>query len=126
MRTLKERDPKLVALLYNECINSRDLEGVIELMSEDHKFIDIENREENKEQMKTSWKEFFEEFPDYQNIFHTIISRENFVILLGHSECSHKPLDGPAIWTAKIKNNQITEWRIYEDNEINKKQLNIT
>ena len=82
---MNKRDPKLVALLYNECINAQDLEGVINLMSVNHQFIDIKNRVENKDQMKESWKSFFEEYPDYINVFHTIISRDNFVILLGHS-----------------------------------------
>ncbi|MHA2239799.1 MAG: nuclear transport factor 2 family protein [Candidatus Hodarchaeales archaeon] len=89
---MKGKDPKIIALLYNECINNRDLEGIIALMAENHKFIDSKNRVENKEQMKKSWKEFFAEYPDYRNIFHTVISRENLVILLGHSVCSEPVL----------------------------------
>jgi hypothetical protein len=122
---VKEKDPKLIALHYNECINTLDLDGVIELMAENHKFIDTKNRVEDKEQMKTSWKEFFEEYPDYINVFHTVISRENFVILLGHSECSHPPLDGPAIWTAKIEKDKVLEWRIYLDTEENRQLLEL-
>ncbi len=119
------RDPKLVALLHNENINARNLEGIIALMADNHRFIDIENRVEDKEQMKTSWKEFFDEFPDYVNVFHSVISRGNFVILLGHSECSVSSLDGPAIWTAKIENDQVAEWHIYENTEDNRKTLKI-
>ena len=122
---MNKRDPKLTALLYNECINARDLQGVINLMSVNHQFIDIKNRVENREQMKTSWKEFFSEYPDYRNVFHTVISRDNLVILLGHSECSHKPLDGPAIWTAKVENDLIAEWRIYDDTKENREMLRI-
>ncbi|UCG89859.1 MAG: nuclear transport factor 2 family protein [Candidatus Heimdallarchaeota archaeon] len=119
------RDPKLVALLYNEQINTRNLEGIIALMAYNHKFIDSKNRVENKAQMKKSWEEFFTEYPDYKNIFHTVISRNKLVILLGHSECSEPVLDGPAIWTAKIENDQIAEWRIYLDTEENRKKLSI-
>jgi predicted SnoaL-like aldol condensation-catalyzing enzyme len=122
---MNKRDPKLVALLYNEHINARNLAGVIALMAENHKFIDSKNRVENKEQMKKSWEEFFTEYPDYRNIFHTVISRDNLVILLGHSECSEPVLDGPAIWTAKIENDQVAEWRIYLDTEANRKKLHI-
>ncbi len=122
---MNTRDPKLVALLYNEHINARNLEGVIALMAENHQFIDSKNRVENKEQMKTSWDEFFTEYPDYINIFHTVISRDNLVILLGHSECSVPMLDGPAIWTATIENDQVAEWRIYLDIVDNRKLLNI-
>jgi ketosteroid isomerase-like protein len=126
MREMNDSDPKLIALLYNECINNQDLNGLILMMSEDHKFIDIKNRVETKEQMKESWRSFFEQYPDYKNVFHTIISRDNFVIMLGHSECSHEPLDGPAIWTAKIVNGKVAEWRIYDDNEDNRVLLLIT
>ncbi|MFX1253751.1 MAG: nuclear transport factor 2 family protein [Promethearchaeota archaeon] len=122
---MNKRDPKLVALLYNEHINARNLAGVIALMAENHKFIDSKNRVENKEQMKKSWEEFFTEYPDYRNIFHTVISRDNLVIMLGHSECSEPVLDGPAIWTAKIENDQVAEWRIYLDTEENRKRLHI-
>lgn len=122
---MNKRDPKLVALLYNEQINTRNLEGVIALMADNHKFIDSKNRVENKNQMKKSWEEFFTEYPDYRNIFHTVISRNNFVILLGHSECSEPVLDGSAIWTAKIENNQAAEWRIYDDSKENREKLGI-
>jgi hypothetical protein len=122
---MNKRDPKLVALLYNECINARSLEGVINLMADNHQFIDTKNRVENREQMKESWSSFFEEYPDYINVFHTVISRDNFVILLGHSECSYEPLDGPAIWTAKVENDLIAEWRIYDDTEENRKLLEV-
>ncbi|MFX1536060.1 MAG: nuclear transport factor 2 family protein [Promethearchaeota archaeon] len=122
---MNKRDPKLVALLYNEQINARNLAGVIALMADNHKFIDSKNRVENKEQMKKSWEEFFTEYPDYRNIFHTVISRDNLVIMLGNSECSEPVLDGPAIWTAKIENDQVAEWRIYLDTEENRKKLDI-
>ncbi|MFX1548560.1 MAG: nuclear transport factor 2 family protein [Promethearchaeota archaeon] len=123
---MNTRDPKITALLYNEYINTRNLEGVISLMAENHRFIDSKNRVENKEQMEKSWKEFFFEYPDYKNIFHTVISRDNLVILLGHSECSEPVLDGPAIWSAKIENDQVSEWRIYDDTKENRSRLNIS
>lgn len=122
---MNKRDPKIVALLYNEQINARNLEGVIALMADNHRFIDSKNRVENKEQMKKSCKEFFTEYSDYKNIFHTVISRNNLVILLGHSECSEPVLDGAAIWTAKIENDQVAEWRIYLDTEENRKILSL-
>lgn len=122
---MNKRDPKLTALIYNEHINTRNLEGVINLMAENHKFIDTKNRVETKEEMKISWKEFFHEYPDYKNVFHTVISRDKFVILLGHSECSEPVLDGPAIWTAIIENDFIVEWRIYDDTDENRKVLDI-
>ncbi len=125
MIQMNTKDPKLIALSYNECINNRDLKGVIALMADNHRFIDTKNRVENREQMETSWAEFFSEYPDYRNIFHTVISRNNLVILLGHSICSEPVIDGPAIWTAKIENDLVTEWRIYLDTEESRSELEI-
>lgn len=123
---MNTRDPKLTALMFNECINSQDLEGLIDLMAEDHKFIDSENKVENRKQMEIGWKEFFEAYPDYRNYFQKVISKNNLVILLGHSVCVYDPLDGPAIWTAKIENDKVAEWRIYEDTKENRKKLKIS
>ena len=37
---MTQRDPKLIALLFNERINNLDLEGLVNLMTDDHTFID--------------------------------------------------------------------------------------
>ncbi|NPD88411.1 MAG: nuclear transport factor 2 family protein [Asgard group archaeon] len=119
---MEERYPKIIALLYNEQINARSVDGCAKLMTEDHVFIDILGKVHNgKEHMLQCWEEFFDEYPDYQNVFTRVENQENFVILLGYSTCSHDPLDGPAVWTAKIRDNLIAEWRIYEDTPENRK-----
>ncbi len=63
-------DPKYIALKFNECINSQDLNGLVNLMTEDHCFIDIsEELHEGREKMRKEWKNFFSLYPDYQNVF---------------------------------------------------------
>jgi len=37
---MNSRDPKLIVLLFNECINNQDVEELTSLMTEDHTFID--------------------------------------------------------------------------------------
>jgi len=59
--------------------------------------------------MTKNWVSFFEEFPDYRNIFTRVESQNNFVILIGYSTCSYEPLDGPAIWTATIENDLVAK-----------------
>ncbi|MHA1966311.1 MAG: hypothetical protein ACW964_00790 [Candidatus Hodarchaeales archaeon] len=45
-------DPKYIALKFNECINSQDLNSLVNLMTEDHCFIDIlEELHEGREKM---------------------------------------------------------------------------
>ena len=34
-------------------------------------------------------------------------------------------LDGPAIWTARIEDGKVSEWRLYEDTPANRARLGI-
>ena len=101
----------MVALKFNEKINQRDLDYLVELMTDDHTFID--NSGDVDKNMKEGWREFFKNHPDYRNIFTSVITQNNVVVMVGHSTCSYKPLDGPSIWTAKIRDGRVSEWRVY-------------
>lgn len=37
------RDPKLTALLFNECINAQDIEGLVALVTDNHSLICYDN-----------------------------------------------------------------------------------
>ncbi len=109
-------NPSAVALRFNLMINARDIDGLSELMTEDHTFIDSSNdAHAGKSEMVAGWKEFFEKYPDYQNIFTWVVVRNNTVLILGYSTCSEPILDGPAIWTAESRNGRLSEWRVYLD-----------
>ncbi|HKR06107.1 MAG TPA: nuclear transport factor 2 family protein [Bacteroidia bacterium] len=119
-------DQKTIALQFNDCINIRDIAGFERLMSDNHTFIDTGNNvTTGKQACLTIWKGFFKMFPDYKNVFNTITASDNLVIMIGYSVCSDKRLNGPAIWTAKITDGKISEWRIYEDTAKNRLQLDI-
>lgn len=107
-------DLMLTALKFNDKINHQDLEGLAELMTEDHTFINSEGEiTKGKNVMKESWKEFFKNYPYYKNIFTSVTTQNNVVIMVGYSTCSYKPLDGPNIWTAKVRGQRVSEWRVY-------------
>jgi ketosteroid isomerase-like protein len=104
----------LIALKFNEKINLQDLEGLAGLMTEDHTFIDNSGEiTKGKDVMKEGWRRFFEKYPDYKNTFTSVVVQENVVVMVGYSTCSYKPLDGPNIWTAKIRQGLVSEWRVY-------------
>ena len=104
----------LTALRFNERINLQDVEGLAELMTDDHTFIDnAGNVTKGKNAMKESWREFFKNYPEYRNKFTSVTVQDNVVVIVGHSTCSYKPLDGPNIWTAKVRGERISEWRVY-------------
>src|SRR3989304_9056567 len=102
-----------IALKFNEKINEQDPEGLAELMTEDHTFIDSDGATtKGKETIKKVWKEFFKEYPDYQNPFTCVTTQNNIVVVVGYSTCSHKPLNRHNIWTAKIRGKRVSEWRV--------------
>jgi ketosteroid isomerase-like protein len=104
----------LTALRFNERINQQDLEGLTELMTNDHTFIDNSgNVTKGKDVMKEGWRDFFKKYPDYRNIFTCVTIQNNVVVMVGYSICSYKPLDGPNMWAAKVRGGHISEWRVY-------------
>jgi predicted SnoaL-like aldol condensation-catalyzing enzyme len=123
---MNNKDPKLTALQFNECINNRDLAGLTLLMTDDHAFIDREGVvSQPKAAMVQGWKRFFEMFPEYKNTFNRIESKDNLVTILGYAYWSESRPYDPAIWTATIVDDLVQVWRIYSDTESNRKKFNL-
>jgi len=119
------KDPISIVHAFNNCINNQDIDGLATLMSEDHIFIDRDGSSHGpKSHMVAGWKQFFEMFPLYKNTFDEIKASENRVYVLGFAYWSEKEPYDPVIWTAKIENNLIAEWRVYEDTGENRKKFN--
>jgi len=124
---MNTQDPKLTALQFNEYINKQDIQGLSALMTPDHTFVDRANNvDKGKESMTKGWIEFFASFPDYKNTFTRVESHDDLVILLGYAYWNEANKYDPAIWMAKIENDLVAEWRIYEDTEENRKKFNLT
>jgi hypothetical protein len=110
--TMDAFDAMMVALRFNEKINQRDLDGLVALMTDDHTFID--NSGDIDKNMKEGWRRFFGHYPDYRNVFTSVTVENNVVVMVGHSTCSNEPrLNGPSIWTAKVRGGRVSEWRVY-------------
>ena len=118
---MNTRDPKLIALQFNERINNHDVDGLAELMTEDHTFIDREGKSgHTKEVMVRGWMEFFRMFPKYRNTFTRIQSRDNLVFIVGSAYWSEEQPYDPVLWTAIIVEDRVQEWRVYADTEANR------
>jgi hypothetical protein len=118
-------DVMLVALKFNKT-NTRDFEGLVELMTGDHNFVDSSGEvHKGKDVMKDSWQAFFASYPDYRNIFTRVQVDNDFVVMVGYSTCSYEPLDEPALWSAKVHTGRVSEWRVYEDTDLNQRNLKI-
>ena len=95
-------------------------------MADDHTFIDRDGGvHAGKESMANGWKEFFKQFPDYSNTFNRVESREESVVIIGYAIWSKDSPEDHVIWTARIEDDLVTEWRVYIDTEENRKVLRI-
>ncbi|MCX6149526.1 MAG: hypothetical protein NTX22_03260 [Ignavibacteriales bacterium] len=116
------KDPMLTTLQFNDYISNQNLEGLSRLMADEHTFIDRDdNIHQPKEYVIGCWENFFKMFPNYKNTFKRVELKDDLVILVGYAYWNEDNTYDPAIWTAKIENDLITEWRIYYDNTENRK-----
>lgn len=123
---MNSTDPKLTVLQFNECINKQDIAGLSSLMTEDHIFVDREgNGDKGKDAMTKGWQGFFEMFPEYKNTFIRVQSQDDLVVIYGFAVRKKDAELDYVIWTAKIENDLVAEWRIYKDTEENKKKFNL-
>jgi ketosteroid isomerase-like protein len=117
---------KAVVSRFNDCINAQDIEGLSRAMTDDHVFIDAaDKRVSGKPDCLRAWQDFFAAFPDYRNHFAQFVAREGLVVVIGRSSCSDQRLDGPALWTASLRDDRVSEWRVLEDNASNRYSLGL-
>jgi ketosteroid isomerase-like protein len=113
-----------IATAFNERINARDVDGLSALMTDGHSFIDTEGAAvTGKAACMAAWRSFFSAFPNYRNVFERVIERGDTIVAIGRSECSDPRLAGPAVWTAKIADKRVSEWRVWEDNAETRRAL---
>lgn len=123
---MNSRDPKIIALEFNERITRHDIGGLSALMSEDHLFVDREGKNESsRERMTRGWADFFKMFPGYKNTFVRVESRDDIVIMIGYAYWNETDTHDPAIWVAKITDDLVAEWRIYYDDAENRRRFGI-
>jgi predicted SnoaL-like aldol condensation-catalyzing enzyme len=121
---MSTKDPKLVARQFNEQITAHDLNGLAALMSPEHRFIDRDGRVTvGKEAMLDAWRRFFELFPEYFNTFTRVECEGKRVVLWGSATWQPGGAPEAATWTARIEDDLVAEWRIYADNEENRRKL---
>ena len=59
-------DAKSTILAFVEKINAHDVEGLADLMSENHLFVDsLGSVQKGREKMREGWRGYFTLFPDY-------------------------------------------------------------
>ena len=108
-------NPTETALAFVQAINSKDVERLAELMTDDHKFIDGDGSEYiGKDRMKVGWKEHFEIDMQFEEM--------DTVVLVGHSRGTiihngklkqENSWRVPSAWRVIVKSDKISVWQLY-------------
>jgi ketosteroid isomerase-like protein len=105
-------------------INARDVEGLGELMSDDHTFIDAHgNQVTGRDKMIAGWRGYFQWFPDYHIEVTDVFEADGKFGMFGFAGGSFKGKAGsswhlPAAWQAAVKDGRISLWQVYADTKI--------
>jgi predicted oxidoreductase (fatty acid repression mutant protein) len=118
-----------VALDFVSRINDHDVGGILELMADNHRFVDGLGQEvQGKEGMKKGWEEYFAWFPDYKMTIERSFSTKQWVALFGRGSgtfaepSKYRSKENlhwniPAAWQARVVDGLLVEWQVYVDNE---------
>ena len=119
---------KEIVLRFIELINAHDVDGLYDLMTEDHKFVDaLGETVQGRDLMRGAWKMYFRMAPDYHISCDEMIGEGNVVAAFSvaggtYSQDGKKlPVENrwqaPVALRAEINSDFVAEWRVYVDNE---------
>jgi hypothetical protein len=121
-----------IAFQFVECINRRDLDGLVALMTADHTFFDLEgDAYSGRETMRRGWANYFGAYPHYMIHIHEFHDFQDRIIFIGSTTGSHLELprriefNDPLIWTARIVADHVAEWHIYDDTPEVREELDL-
>jgi ketosteroid isomerase-like protein len=122
---MKSKSSKIIVNRFVKAINDHDVNEIVNLMSEDHIFIDaMDNKSVGKKGMTEAWKGYYELFPDYKIEISDIVENESVIGLFGYVNATYKNLINdlnsnvwriPASWKAIVENNKIKHWQVFCD-----------
>jgi ketosteroid isomerase-like protein len=119
--------PLEIVQRFVERLNAHDLDGMVALLSQDHRFIDSLGTEaRGRDTLRKGWQEYFRMVPDYQIEVQRAFRDRAEVLLVGVARGTYTA-DGklntvnawttPAVWRARIGGGLLEEWQVYADNE---------
>jgi ketosteroid isomerase-like protein len=115
--------PTDTALAFVDAINSKDIDRLADLMTDDHKFIDGDGSEYvGKDRMRIGWKEHLELIPDLTLSISMQFEEKDTVVLVGRSKGTitqkgelkrENSWQVPSAWRVLIKSEKVSEWQLY-------------
>jgi ketosteroid isomerase-like protein len=118
--------PTEVAAAFVARINAHDVDGLSELMTEDHAFIDaLDNRIAGRAAMQAGWQQYFAMVPDYWIRVDAMFEDGQAVAFFGRVGGTYArggpkgeatAWEVPAAWLAEVRGDRVAVWRVYADN----------
>lgn len=114
---------------FIDSINTANVEGLYDLMSIDHEFIDSRgNSMIGNDNMKIAWTGYFDLFSDYKIEITDVLQNDSIIVLLGYASGTFKTNNDnnginnhwkvPASWKAIVDDEKIKLWQVYADNSV--------
>ena len=108
-------------------INAHRVDGIYELMTADHLFVDgLGTAQQGRDAMRPAWSAYFAMVPDYYIACEQVLSEGETVAIFGRAGGTYSP-DGqlhpanrwevPVAWKAVVRGTRVAEWHVYADNE---------
>jgi ketosteroid isomerase-like protein len=131
----RKRLPPVAAVIgFIDCINRGDIDGLGELMTDDHELVVFgEDAVRGRERNTKAWAGYAEAYPDYVIYPRAVAEpREGHVAVLGHTTGSHLGLPDDeerklsVIWLAQVRDGQLRCWRLVEGTPDRRAELGLT
>lgn len=129
---MKRLPPTAVALGFIDRINRGDVEGLVEMMSEDHRLEVFDEKPiVGRDANKSAWRGYMTAYPRYVIYPRRINADGNVVAILGHTTGSHLGLADSeerellVIWLAYVRDGAVERWRLVEDSSSHRKQFGL-
>lgn len=129
---MREQEIADVAFRFVERINRRDLEGLLDLMTDDHALTVFGGHDvAGKSAQRDAWRGYFDLCPEYTIHLHEVHVRGDTAILVGSTTGSHlrqprlAEFRDPLIWTAKVRDGKVARWALHHLTDENRERFGI-
>jgi len=109
-------------LAFVEAINNHDVDRIVSLCTEDHRFIDAHGGSVHAGNLASAWRGYFHFMPHYGIEVETVLRERNVVAVFGSAWGSMNALNPddrswgrPCAWQAHVHDNRIRRWQVYVD-----------
>lgn len=125
--------PGEVAFRFIDRVNAGDVNGMVDLVTDDHRFVDAGGRvTTGRDAVRETWHKYFAMVPDYRVEVQDVFTSGAVVALIGTASGTYsrdgslRPEDAwstPAAFRAHVAAGLVAEWRVYADNEPLRKRM---